>query len=80
VEGEAEEVAVVGEHHAGVGEPGDRPGAGRDRDDRGVARLQPQPGAEVVGEREVVVVDRVDADLQQELERRRLGHPAEPRR
>ena len=31
--------------------------------DRGVARLEPEPGTEAVRERDVVLVDRVDSDL-----------------
>ena len=40
---------------------------------------QPYAGAEAVGQRDVVLVDRLDPHALEQLERARLAHPGEPR-
>jgi hypothetical protein len=57
--GAAADVRVL---HARGGEARLRRLGGLDRHDRGVGRLEPEPGLEAVGERDVVGADRVDAD------------------
>jgi RimJ/RimL family protein N-acetyltransferase len=81
VAGEAQRAAAARSHHAGLRQPlGRAVVEPRHRDDRRVARRQPEARAQPVRRAHVVHVDRLDADVRQQRERRRRADPAQPRR
>ena len=80
VEGQPQPAGPDGGADAGGGESLGHVGRARHRDDRRVAGRQAEAVAEGVGQGQVVGVDAVDADLEQQVERRGVAHPAAPGR
>jgi hypothetical protein len=66
--------------HPGAGQPLGHLAGGIERHDRRIARLEPEAGAEPVGQRQVVLVDALKPDGVEQLQRGGGGMPAQPRR